>query len=326
MSASLPLVLCIVDKPGWAHDRKTDAVARELAGRYEITKRYQADVGPDDVDRADCVLVYYWLQIDRRPDLHSAFVRARDRLAIGICSEFELAGDLLQPGLEVLEDLASVVFVNSRQLLQQFAPQLSRPVLYTPNGVDTTFFHPARHARERSSFRVGWAGSLSNRPAGYRGVDEILAPAVEAVRGAELQVAAREDKWRDAEEMRVFYQSLDAYACVSVSEGTPNPCLEAAACGLPIVTTRVGNMPELIRDGVNGFFVERRADDVARALERLRDEPELRARLGRAARSSVEAWDWRRRAPAYDALFQTVLGAQVGGDVRIPGRHLEGPR
>ena len=84
--------------------------------------------------------------------------------------------------------------------------------------------------------------------------------------------------------MRDFYQSLHVYVCASRSEGTPNPCLEAAACGLPVVTTPVGNMPEFVRDGVNGFFVARDVDAIAATLRRLRDDPELRERMGHAAR------------------------------------------
>jgi glycosyltransferase involved in cell wall biosynthesis len=104
-----------------------------------------------------------------------------------------------------------------------------------------------------------------------------------------------------------FYRSLDVYVCASRSEGTPNPCLEAAACGLPVITTRVGNMPELIRDGENGFFVERDIADIAAKLRLLRDDPELRSRLGQAARAAVEPWDWRLQAAPYDAMFQAVL-------------------
>jgi glycosyltransferase involved in cell wall biosynthesis len=100
-----------------------------------------------------------------------------------------------------------------------------------------------------------------------------------------------------------FYRQLDVYVCASDSEGTPNPCLEASACGLPIVTTAVGNMPEFVRDGENGFLVERRAEDVAARLTRLRDDPALLACMGAAARTAAEAWDWRRQAPRYAPLF-----------------------
>ncbi len=132
--------------------------------------------------------------------------------------------------------------------------------------------------------RVGWAGSLNNQTSAHRGVPGFIVPAVAAVDGAELCLAAREERLRDVDEMRDFYQSLHVYVCASRSEGTPNPCLEAAACGLPVVTTPVGNMPEFVRDGVNGFFVARDVDAIAATLRRLRDDPELRERMGHAAR------------------------------------------
>ena len=209
------------------------------------------------------------------------------------------------------------MFVNNRLLLEEFGPLLSQPVYYTPNGVDTEFFRPAvppSPPAPARSLRVGWAGSLTNHGAEHRGVHEFIAPAVAAVEGAELRLAAREEKWRNREEMLDFYHSLDVYVCASRSEGTPNPCLEAAACGLPVVTTRVGNMPELIRDGENGFFVERDVADIAEKLRRLRDDPGLRDRLGRAARATVvESWDWRRQAARYE---RDVPGCSYPQDVR----------
>jgi glycosyltransferase involved in cell wall biosynthesis len=140
---------------------------------------------------------------------------------------------------------------------------------------------------------------------------EHIIQAVAALEGAELRLAAREDRWRGPEEMRAFYQSLHVYVCASESEGGPNPCLEAAACGVPVVTTPVGSMPQLIRDGENGLFVTRDAGDIASKLRRLRDDPELHARMGAAARAAVEAWDWRCQAPRFAAMFEAVLGARL---------------
>ena len=303
----------MVDRPHWAHDRKTDGLARALAGSYEIAKRYQAEVAADDLESADCVLLYYWLQVERLPHLRETLSRLADRLVIGVCSHNELDGAWRAPGLATLEELARTVFVNSRLLLDQVRPLLTRPLYYTPNGVDTDFFRPAAAPKAPTrSLRVGWAGSLANHPAEHRGVHEFIAPAVAAVEGAELCLAVREEQWRDREEMLDFYRSIDVYVCASRSEGTPNPCLEAAACGLPVVTTRVGNMPELIRDGENGFFVERDAGDIAGKLRRLHDDPGLRDRLGQAARAAAELWDWRHQAARYDAMFRDVLGAATG--------------
>ena len=307
---SRPVVLFVVNRPDWAHDIKTDALARVLSGSYEIVKRYQAEVSADDFERADCVLLYFWLQVEQMSLPVEVLRKFRDRLVMGICSFHELSGAWREPGLAMLAELARAVFVNNRLLLEEFGPLLRQPVYYTPNGVDTEFFRPAMSSSPPAptrALRVGWAGSLTNHGTEHRGVHQYIAPAVAAIEGAELHLAAREQQWRDQEEMLDFYQALDVYVCASGSEGTPNPCLEAAACGLPVVTTRVGNMPELIRDGENGFFVERDVADIAAKLARLRDDPGLRDRLGRAARATVvESWDWRRQAACYDEMFRAV--------------------
>ncbi len=307
-----PRVLCIVGRPGWAHDLKTRALTAALAGQYELVTRYQAEVNEDDIDEADLVLVYFWLQIEQLRRLKHAFRRVRDRLLIGACSEYELERSWRRPGLAMLSSLPRAVFANNLALATRLEAELKRKVFYTPNGVDTNFFRPAPASIPNAPLRFGWAGSLTNQTAGgHRGVHEIIVPAAGTVEGVELSLAAREQRWRNSDEMREFYHSLHVYVCASRSEGTPNPCLEAAACGLAILTTRVGNMPEFIRDGENGLFFARDVEDLAPKLRRLRDDPELRMRLGRAARATAEAWDWRYQAPRYAEMFAEVLGARA---------------
>ncbi|RMG43077.1 MAG: glycosyltransferase, partial [Acidobacteria bacterium] len=98
--------------------------------------------------------------------------------------------------------------------------------------------------------------------------------------------------------------------------------LEAAACGVPIVTTRVGNMPEFVEEGVSGLFIDRDPDSLAERLAFLRDAPALRAALGRGARRAAERWDWRRRAEHYAAMFESLLAA---GGKRDRDDRREGP-
>jgi glycosyltransferase involved in cell wall biosynthesis len=319
-----PRILCIVDRPGWAHERKTHALADALATQYDLVMRYQADVQEDDIRAADLVLVYYWLQFDRLSHLAPAFERARGRLLLGACSEFELAPPWRGPALAMLSRKPRAVFANNLTLARKLEAALGRDVFYTPNGVDTRFFQPAAappaSPLPAAPLRVGWAGSLDNQSSAHRGIHELIVPAVAAVEGAELHLAAREHRWRNAEEMRDYYQSLHVYVCASRSEGTPNPCLEAAACGVPIVTTPVGNMPEFIRDGENGFFVTRNVDDIADKVRRLRDDPQLRARVGAAARATAEAWDWRHHATRYAEMFEAVLDGRVPGPRRSATR------
>jgi glycosyltransferase involved in cell wall biosynthesis len=60
------------------------------------------------------------------------------------------------------------------------------------------------------------------------------------------------------------------------------------ACGLPVVTTGISGIPELVEDGSNGLLVPPDdADAVAAALLRLHDDPALAARIGAAGRETV---------------------------------------
>lgn len=307
MAQIRPEILCIVDRAGWAHDRKTDALIAALAGSYRVVKRYQADVTTDEIARADLVLLYYWLQLDRLGDRVAALYARPDRFLLGICSEIELGDDYWPRALPALRDLPGHVFANNRTLVERMTPLLGRPIAYTPNGVDTNFFTPPPHPRPSTGLlRVGWAGSLINHGTGHRGVEECIVPAVAAA-DAEMHLAAREEHWRTADEMRAFYHDIDVYVCASRSEGTPNGCLEAAAAGVPIIGTRVGCLPEFIDHGGNGFFVERDPADIARRLITLRDQPTLRLRLGEAARATAVAWDWQILAQNYARLFAEAL-------------------
>lgn len=92
-------------------------------------------------------------------------------------------------------------------------------------------------------------------------------------------------------------------------DGIPNVLLEAMACGLPVVTTPVSGIPELLRHDVNGLFVP--PDDAratADALERLHADARDAARLGAAARTDVRGrFCGDRMAAELVALFHTVL-------------------
>jgi glycosyltransferase involved in cell wall biosynthesis len=255
------------------------------------------------------VLIFYWLELNKMQLPESVLARRSDRLVMGICSHTELEGARRQRGLDTLRRLPRAVFVNNRSLEREYAPLLNVPVHYTPNGVDTGFFCPAPEPRPSrgTELRVGWAGSLDNHGAAHRRFHEVIEPAVAAVPGATLVTAVREQRWRNRDEMLEFYRDLDVYVCASVSEGTPNPGLEAAACGVPVVTTRVGCMPELIEDGVNGMFFDGTVPELVDRLTRLRDDAPTAASMSARIRETAIAWDWNLMAGNYARMFESVL-------------------
>jgi len=85
--------------------------------------------------------------------------------------------------------------------------------------------------------------------------------------------------------------------------------LEGMACGVPAVCSRVGGVPEVLRDGVEGFLVEARDVEgmAARALEIL-SSPERQAEMSRAARQrALSSFCSNNIIPLYEDLYQRTV-------------------
>jgi len=173
------------------------------------------------------------------------------------------------------------------------------------HALDTTLWNPSgKSYQDRPGLLVGYAGH--DRP--LKGL-HLIREAVEAIPGAELQTYLYTPEHRiPRESMPAWYRSLDVYVCASTpgQDCGPNPPMEAGLCGTPVVTTRVGQIGEMVVDGENGIVVERTVEAIRNALEQLRDVRE-RERLGRAAASSfLDRWA-TYEGQRYNDLFEEML-------------------
>lgn len=117
------------------------------------------------------------------------------------------------------------------------------------------------------------------------------------------------------DDMNRLLGSVHVVVLPSYREGLPRTLVEAAACGLPLITTDVPGCREVVRDGVDGLLVPvKNSDALAAAIRRLQDQPEFAYHLGQAARRKARAeFDEgiviRRTMEVYAELCQPVGAA-----------------
>jgi glycosyltransferase involved in cell wall biosynthesis len=111
------------------------------------------------------------------------------------------------------------------------------------------------------------------------------------------------------EDVAPFYAAVDALVLPSSNEGTPVSAIEALAAGRPVVATSVGGVPDVVREGEDGFLVDAGAtDQLAERLERLARNPQLRERMGAQGRQRVlPRYAVDRLVHNVDQLYRSLL-------------------
>jgi glycosyltransferase involved in cell wall biosynthesis len=102
--------------------------------------------------------------------------------------------------------------------------------------------------------------------------------------------------------------AADVVVLTSDNEGTPLSLIQAGMAGLPVVTTRVGSVPEVVIDGVTGIITNLDVQEIADALEKLANGAELRAQMGASAQEFTLAnFGVKRLVNDHEALYKKLI-------------------
>lgn len=333
-------VLVCPDQPSWAFDNIADNIAL-YAGHNRISKLYMQDVIGNEhlffeaifLKRIDLCHVFWREDLFYLLHPHT-ITKAGQHLgldyetmvrAINSCAFTTSVYDHLfteEADIRKRRSIFSLIdgyTVSSGKLEKLYSnvPGLPPPDITIPDGVDTVHFSPRGKSRgEKGLWSVGWVGNSAwgKQSQGFdvKGYQRIFRPMMTALQAdgfaVEESVADPQIKRIAFEDMPEFYRQLDVFVCTSVMEGTPNPVLEAMACGIPVVSSDVGIVTEAVGPKQKRFVVENlQVDNFVQAVAELLQDGQLREDLGAENRQQAQAWSWETKTKDWWPFWISVV-------------------
>jgi len=112
----------------------------------------------------------------------------------------------------------------------------------------------------------------------------------------------------DDESLRSYYSAADVMVVPSRMDNLPQTAIESVSCGTPVVAFRIGGLPDIVEDGVNGRLAEPFSPEgLANCIAWVLECPERHRRLSESARISSARWEPSRIAQRYVELFAEML-------------------
>lgn len=113
----------------------------------------------------------------------------------------------------------------------------------------------------------------------------------------------------DYKDLPYLYARAYTYVMPTSWENLPFKLLEAMSSAVPVITTSVGGITEVVKDRYNGFFISRTPCNIAETVVQLLDDEQLARKVGHNARKTIlENFTWEKTAAKTKAVYKRVLG------------------
>jgi len=335
----------VLDTDDWAFGN----IARQLV--FHLSDRYCFELIPmdvvDNIDHvlmmaADCDLVhFFWrehLRLIGTPyyrsyveqfginyaEFERRYVKSK-KITTSVYDHLLLDAEELRERQPIINELIAGYTVSSERLasIYRSIPNYRSPAAVVEDGVDLDLFRPKRLNRfddigEREIV-IGWVGNskwASELKEDFKGLHTLLKPALEGLQAEGWKVRAhfadRQERFIPHHAMPDYYAQIDLYVCVSKIEGTPNPVLEAMACGVPVVTTDVGIVPQVFGEQQRRFVLPERSKEAL--MDKLREilkQPHTMRVLSDENLSSIQHWSWANQARKFGDFFDSMLAPKL---------------
>ncbi len=318
-------VLLICDQKNWAYDSIAQNLIKFNADENCIldTLYIKGERGLLEQVHADYDLIFFigWQTLFKKKRSLFGWTQKRrftfipnSKIITGIHSHHSWDKRRTMPDKDVkpprwlIKEFKKLQGVNavSKRLTNIFHEAGLHNVVYTPNGVDTDLFKPDENRTRSNKIVAGYSGTVKHD--WRKGITEIIEPSCKKAGVVLKKATPANGQQIPLDKMPEFYNDIDVYLCASTSEGMSLSVLEASACGCPVISTNVSGCEEIVRDGENGFIVNRSVDAFADKITHFVNHPQLLDKLGKQNRYIIEKeYSWSKQVDKWYDFISLAL-------------------
>ena len=331
-------ILLVYDVDGWAYHRRAVDLMRHAPYQYDVTAVAEGQYLAtrfEEQERPDAILWFGWFACPLNIGTRTVCLLASDgcrydpwpcRVSGGRCDHQQdywpaVCASRLRNrnrAARVFPQFDGIIALN--QQLAAFAGRFNHEAVCIPTGIDGETFRPQSKisTNARDKLRVGWCGQVKQlgEPS-LKGFGWVFEPVRRrCAHFCTFEVNTRNYKNAlDVSEMVAWYNSVDGFLCTSIGEGIPTTAMEALSCGRPVVSTEVGDMPNLVQDGQTGFLTGKYdhaksaakvIDKTCLTLRQLHEDRQLVSHMGQQARVIMQqSRNWTTLASQW---FMVIAG------------------
>ena len=328
-------IAIIIDKEGWAFSNAAYQIKKHLSNYYDI------DIIPADIFEGNAAKLFIlgekynlmffmwrgiisWLYSEYCKDYIAKlgfqyeefldkYVREKN-IVTAIYDHLFLKKETERTDFILNNIKAYTVCSKKLEKIYEIYPNEKKPSMIISDGVDLDLFQMYNKEKydniENKVLKFGWTGNskfADENDDDLKGLQKIIKPAIQDLEKEgypiKLEIADRNIKMIPYNEMPNYYNDIDIYICASRTEGHPDPILEAMACGVPIISTDVGIVPEVFGEKQKEFIIERSKNSLKKKIIELLNNTQKLKELSQENLRQIQEWSWKKKAEQFKIFF-----------------------